>query len=37
MLNDADWGAIRDNPIIQISPFKDSIREIFEYHTGAKY
>lgn len=30
MLNDADWGAIRDNPIIEISPFKDSIREIFE-------
>lgn len=30
MLNDADWDAIRDNPIIEISPFKDSIREIFE-------
>jgi predicted restriction endonuclease len=33
MLNDADWGAIRDNPIIEISPFKDSIREIFEIIT----
>lgn len=33
MLNDADWGAIRDNPIIAISPFKDSIREIFEIIT----
>lgn len=30
MLSDADWDAIRDNPIIEISPFKESIREIFE-------
>lgn len=33
LLNDADWDAIRDNPIIEISPFKDSIREIFEIIT----
>lgn len=30
MLNVDDWDAIRDNPIIEISPFKNSIREIFE-------
>jgi len=30
MLSDVDWNAIRDNPLIEISPFKDSIREIFE-------
>jgi predicted restriction endonuclease len=33
LLNDTDWDAIRDNPIIEISPFKDSIREIFEIIT----
>jgi predicted restriction endonuclease len=33
MFSDADWDAIRDNPIIEISPFKDSIREIFEIIT----
>lgn len=30
MLTDADWNAIRENPLIEISPFKNSIREIFE-------
>lgn len=30
MLNNADWNAIRENPLIEISPFKDSLREIFE-------
>ena len=33
ILNDFDWDAIRDNPIIEISPFKDSIRNIFEIIT----
>lgn len=30
MLTDTDWNAIRENPLIEISPFKDSIKEIFE-------
>lgn len=30
LLTDADWEAIRANPLIEISPFKNSIREIFE-------
>ncbi|MBI4846088.1 MAG: HNH endonuclease [Candidatus Omnitrophica bacterium] len=30
LLNDDDWQAIRDNPLIDISPFKTSISEIFE-------
>lgn len=30
MLTDADWNAIRENPLIEISPFKDSLRAIFE-------
>ncbi len=30
LLTDADWETIRDNPLIDISPFKNSIREIFE-------
>ena len=30
LLTDADWEAIRENPLIEISPFKNSIREIFE-------
>lgn len=30
MLTDADWNAIRENPLIEISPFKDSLRKIFE-------
>jgi len=29
-LTDADWQLIRENPLIEISPFKDSIRSIFE-------
>lgn len=29
-LTDADWEAIRENSLIEISPFKNSIREIFE-------
>ena len=29
-LTDADWQSIRENPLIEISPFKDSIRSIFE-------
>ncbi|MCZ7614965.1 MAG: HNH endonuclease [Ignavibacteriaceae bacterium] len=30
ILTDADWDTIRENPLIEISPFKDSLREIFE-------
>lgn len=30
LLSDADWNAIRENPLIEISPFKNTIREIFE-------
>jgi predicted restriction endonuclease len=30
LLTDDDWQAIRDNPLIAISPFKDSIGAIFE-------
>jgi len=30
LLTDDDWQAIRDNPLIDSSPFKSSIREIFE-------
>ncbi len=30
LLTDADWEAIRENPLIEISPFKNSLREIFE-------
>lgn len=30
LLNEADWQAIRENPLIEISQFKNSIREIFE-------
>lgn len=30
MLTDADWNAIRENPLIEISPFRDSLRAIFE-------
>lgn len=30
MLTDADWNAIRENPLIEISPFSDSLRAIFE-------
>lgn len=30
LLTDEDWTAIRENPLIEISPFKNSIREIFE-------
>lgn len=30
LLTDADWEAIRANPLIEISPFKNSIKEIFE-------
>ena len=29
-LTDADWQSIRENPLIEISPFKNSIRSIFE-------
>lgn len=29
-LTDIDWQDIRDNPLIEISPFKNSVREIFE-------
>ncbi len=29
-LTDEDWQSIRDNPLIEISPFKNSIRSIFE-------
>jgi hypothetical protein len=30
LLTDADWEAIRENPLIEVSPFKNSIRGIFE-------
>lgn len=30
LLTNADWEAIRDNPLIDISPFKNSLREVFE-------
>ena len=30
LLTDNDWQAIRDNPLIDASPFKSSIKEIFE-------
>ncbi|OGW55897.1 MAG: hypothetical protein A2Y48_03970 [Nitrospirae bacterium RIFCSPLOW2_12_42_9] len=30
LLTDEDWLIIRDNPLVEISPFKNSIREIFE-------
>jgi predicted restriction endonuclease len=30
LLTDADWQEIRDNPLIEISPFKNSLMEIFE-------
>jgi len=30
LLTDENWGEIRENPLIEISPFKISIREIFE-------
>lgn len=30
LLTDEDWKAIRDNPLIEISPFKNSIKIIFE-------
>jgi len=30
LLEDHDWRAIRENPIIEISPFKDSVLKIFE-------
>jgi len=30
ILTDEDWINIRENPLIEISPFKDSIRTIFE-------
>lgn len=30
LLADGDWEAIRDNPLIDISPFKNSLRTIFE-------
>lgn len=30
LLTDDDWKAIRENPIIEISPFRDSINTIFE-------
>lgn len=30
LLTNDDWFSIRENPIIEISPFKDSIRSIFE-------
>ena len=30
LLVDEDWQAIRENPLIEISPFKNSIRAIFE-------
>lgn len=30
LLTDADWNAIRENPLIEISPFKNSLRELFE-------
>ena len=30
LLADDDWQAIRENPLIEISPFRDTIRAIFE-------
>lgn len=30
LLTDFDWESIRDNPLIEISPFKNPVREIFE-------
>lgn len=30
LLTDEDWLIIRDNPLVEISPFNNSIREIFE-------
>jgi len=30
LLADADWRAIRENPLIEISPFRASVRTIFE-------
>jgi len=30
LLTDDDWKSIRDNPLIELSPFKNSIRLIFE-------
>ncbi|MCZ8021987.1 MAG: HNH endonuclease [Cyclobacteriaceae bacterium] len=30
ILTDADWNAIRENPLIEISPFRGSLRAIFE-------
>lgn len=30
LLNDEEWQAIRDNPLIEISPFRNSIRAILE-------
>ena len=30
LLVDDDWRAIRENPLIEVSPFRDSIRTIFE-------
>lgn len=30
LLNESDWQTIRENPLIEISPLKSSIREIFE-------
>jgi predicted restriction endonuclease len=35
-LSDFEWEEIRENPLIPISPFKDSIREIFESITQAQ-
>lgn len=29
-LTDEDWQSIRENPLVEISPFKDSVRAIFE-------
>lgn len=37
LLNDADWQTIRENPLIEISPFKNSIREIFETITQEQH
>ena len=30
MLTDDDWADIRDNPLIEVSPFRESVRAIFE-------
>lgn len=30
LLNVEDWQAIRDNPLIEVSPFKNSVRAVFE-------